>query len=120
MASAKNQTIERKVVNNGFKWLECGKNSICENAGITRHVHESKQDTRSPWRQFTANLRCSRKLNHLSLLTCDVIERKGGRRWNKDQARGGNYAVRAPWGLQISDSGWTIFHGAPLVLYDWA
>ena len=76
MASAKNQTIERKVVNNGFKWLECGKNSICENAGITRHVHESKQDTRSPWPEFTPNPLCSRKLSYLSLLTRDVIERK--------------------------------------------
>ena len=55
MASVKNQVIESKAVNANINRLECGKNSICENAGITRHVHESKRDTRLPGREFTAN-----------------------------------------------------------------
>jgi hypothetical protein len=56
MANAKNQAVESKTVNERISRLEWGKNSICKNAGITRHVHESKPDTESTWRGFTANL----------------------------------------------------------------
>lgn len=55
MARAKNQVIESRALNESVNRLEYGKNSIRKNAGITRHIHESKRDTRSAWREFTAN-----------------------------------------------------------------
>jgi hypothetical protein len=77
MASSKNQSVENKMVNKCFNRLGWGKNSICENAGITRHIHESKRDTRSAWREFTANPWCLRKIRKLSSQPQNVIERKG-------------------------------------------
>jgi 3-deoxy-D-arabino-heptulosonate 7-phosphate (DAHP) synthase len=55
MANAENQIVESKVVNERISRLEWEKNRICKNAGITRHVHESKPDTGSGWRGFIAN-----------------------------------------------------------------
>ena len=55
MASAKNKAVEGKEVNKRIDRLEWGKNSIRENAGITRHVFERKRDTRSAFLESTAN-----------------------------------------------------------------
>ena len=104
MANAKNQAVESKTVNERISRLEWEKNRICKNAGITRHVHESKQDTRSPWRQFTANLRCSRKLNHLSLQPQNVIERKGESDWTRGREKLGGSAGRPLAATEVQGS----------------
>src|SRR5208282_1298506 len=81
MAGSQFQMNENNRVIKSTSRLSKRKKEVCQNEGITPHVHENKLDTNLTWVKFAANPSCLRSMSYLYLQSPDNIERNGDSRW---------------------------------------
>jgi len=107
----RDQALEIKTVILVDYSLEKGRETRWQNAGITCDVTQNKRDTKLTGVKSVSNLRCSSKLYHLALPTCDITERKGESCWRELRMRDGGVCgcktvLSDDWG--IGSSGYLI------------